>query len=64
MTSIAGKRLRVYLPKLINETPIPLLEKKIATHSIQGFSNNIKRTYLNIYESECSTPHCYVCRPR
>ena len=62
-TTFADKGLRVYLPKLINETPIPLLEK-IATHSIQGFSNNIKRTYLNTYESECSTPHCYVCRPR
>ena len=56
-------RLRVYLPKLVNETPVLLLEK-IATHSIQGFSSNIKRFYLHAYESECSIPHCYVCRSR
>ena len=62
-TVFAEKRLRVYLPKLVNETPVLLLDK-IATHSIQGFSNNIKRFYLHAYESECSIPHCYVCRSR
>ena len=62
-TFFAEKRLRVYLPKLVNETPVLLLEK-IATHSIQGFSSNIKRFYLHAYESECSIPHCYVCRSR
>ena len=62
-TVFAEKRLRVYLPKLVNETPVLLLDK-IATHSIQGFSSNIKRFYLHAYESECSIPHCYVCRSR
>ena len=59
----AEKRLRVYLSKLINDTPVLLLEK-IATHFIQGFSSSIKRFYLHAYESECSIPHCYVCRFR
>ena len=62
-TVFAEKRLRVYLPKLVNETPVLLLDK-IATHSIQGFSSNIKRFYLHAYESECSIPHCYVSRSR
>ena len=62
-TVFAEKRLRVYLPKLVNETPVLLLDK-ITTRSIQGFSSNIKRFYLHAYESECSIPHCYVCRSR
>ena len=59
-TVLADKRLKIFLPKLINKVPLPLLQK-IATHSIQGFSFNIKRSFILDYENECSIPHCYVC---
>ena len=62
-TVFAGKRLKMYLPQLVNKTPISLLGK-IATHSIQGFSFNIKRSYLQSYVNECSSPDCYVCAAR
>ena len=57
---LAEKRLKIFLPKLINETPRSILDK-INTHSIQGFSFNIKRSFIHDYVNECSIPRCYVC---
>ena len=39
-------RIRIFLPKVINSTPANLLQK-IGTHSLQGFSSNIKRYILD-----------------
>ena len=59
-TRYADNTLRNYLPALINNTPQNILQK-IRTHSILGFSSNVKNNYLNSYNVECSIPDCYVC---
>ena len=59
-TRYADNTLRNYLPDLINNTP-PNILQKMTTHSIHGFSSNIKKFYLKSYEVECSIPNCYVC---
>ena len=41
-TQCADKRVRIYLPTVLNSTPTALLEK-IATHSLQGFALNLKK---------------------
>ena len=47
-TRYADKRVRIYLPTVLNSTPTALLEK-IATHSLQGFALNLKNTsFINI----------------
>ena len=60
-TDYCENRLRVYLPKLINSTPLDLLQK-ITTHSIQGFSSGIKNHFLCKYDDSCSLTNCYICR--
>ena len=60
-TDYCENRLRVYLPKLINSTPLYLLQK-ITTHSIQGFSSGIKNHFLCKYDDSYSLTNCYICR--
>ena len=55
------KCIRHHLPKLINETPNQILEK-IWTHSFHGFSEYIKRYYIDNYPLTCTVENCYICR--
>ena len=38
--------------------------KKIATHSLQGFSANITKYFIYKYSDICSIANCYICRRR
>ena len=60
-TRYADKRVRIYLPTVLNSTPTALLEK-IATHSLQGFALNLKKYFIHQYSDICSIPNCYICR--
>ena len=62
-TLYADKRVRIYLPNLVNSIPIPLLQT-IATHSLQGFSSNIPYYFIHEYSDICSIANCYICRRR
>ena len=62
-TLYADKRVRIYLPKMVNSIPIPLLQK-IATHSLQGFSTHISKYFIYKYSDICSIANCYICRRR
>ena len=57
----ADKRVRIYLPTVLNSTPTAPLEK-IATHSLQGFALNLKKYSIHQYSDICSIPNCYICR--
>ena len=59
--NLADNRIRIFLPTLVNSTPLHLLHK-ITTHSIQGFSSHIKRYLINRYRDNCSNTNCYVCQ--
>ena len=52
--------LRIFLPKVINETASNILEKT-NTHSFRGFSNYAKMQYTVKYSTECQIQNCYVC---
>ena len=60
-TRYADKRVRIYLPTVLNSTPTALLEK-FATHSLQGFALNLKKYFIHQYSDICSIPNCYICR--
>ena len=47
-TLYADKRVRIYLPNMVNSIPIPLLQK-IVTLSLQGFSSNITKYFIHEY---------------
>ena len=53
-------RIRIFLPKVISSTPENLLQK-IGTHSLQGFSYNIK-SILDEYIEIWSVANCYICQ--
>ena len=59
--NLADNRIRIFLPTLVNSTPLDLLHK-ITTHSIRGFSFHIKRYLINRYRDNCSNTNCYVCQ--
>ena len=59
--NLADNRIRIFLPTLVNSTPLDLLHK-ITTHSIQGFSSHIKRYLINRYRDNCSNTNFYVCQ--
>ena len=59
-TLYADKRLKLYLPRLLNKTSSSILDN-IATHSLAGFSSYIKIRINQTYEEQCSVPNCYVC---
>ena len=45
--------LRFLIPKVINETESIIIQKKIQTHSLQGFINYIKQTYIQKCQMDC-----------
>ena len=49
---------RIYLPPIIKSAPITLLQK-ITTHSIYGFSSNVKGYLFEDYCNAYSIPNCY-----
>ena len=57
----AEKCIRYQLPKIINSTSKSITDK-INTHSYYGFSNYVKLSFLNDYETECNIENCYVCQ--
>ena len=59
-TEYADKRLRIYLPSLINYMPTELLAT-IATHSLQDFIKIAKQFLNEQYILVCSIPGCYIC---
>lgn len=59
-TKLANKRLRIYLPKLLQTTDRLILDK-VASHSLQGYSNYIKRFFIDRYSNECLIENCYIC---
>ena len=63
-TLYADKSVRMYLPKMVNSIPIPLLQKNIATHSLQGFSANVTKYFIHEYSDIRSIANCYICRRR
>ena len=60
-TNYADRRTRIYLPTLLNSISKLLLEK-IATHSLQGFSQNLTKYFIHRYSDICYIVNCYVCR--
>ena len=54
------KCIRHNLPKIINDIPEEI-KGKVYTHSLQGFSQYIKRYFLHTYKDSCQEPQCYVC---
>ena len=59
-TRTAENRIRVYLPRLINNTP-SIITDKIHTHSLGGFARYIKITKINNYPNVCTISNCYIC---
>ena len=59
-TTAALNSPRHYIPSLIAHIP-PLIQEKFYTHSYAGFSNYIKRHYINNYREDCSIMNCYIC---
>ena len=53
--NLADNRIRIFLPTLVNSTPLDLLHKR-TTHSSHGFSYLINR-----YRDNCSNTSCCVC---
>ena len=54
------KRLRLFLPTLLNTTPNELLGK-VYTHSLGSFKYRSKTLYLDSYSDRCTKARCYVC---
>jgi hypothetical protein len=48
------------IPKLVNEAPNSILAK-VNTHSLQGFTFYLKRTFISNYQVSCTIPNCYIC---
>ena len=61
--NLTEKRLRNYLPKMINSIPNQILNR-IDTHSMKGFSSAVKHHLISKYGSECQNESCYVCQPQ
>ena len=60
-TEYADKRLRIYLPTLVNDTPTDILAM-ITTHCLQDFTKNVKHYLFEHYAIVCSIPDCYICQ--
>ena len=52
--------IRINLPKIVNSTPIEILEK-VDSHSLHGFSGYIKTKIIDSYADSCTTPNCFTC---
>ena len=60
-TGYADKRIRIYMPKLINTVPMEVLSM-IPTHSLQDFTKHYKLNLIEQYSYVCSIPDCYICQ--
>ena len=52
--------IRYSIPKLFSNLNNDLREK-ITSLSLEGFKGNLKKIYLEKYQSQCTKPRCYVC---
>ena len=52
--------LRHYPVQTINDTPDNVFSK-FGTHSLNGFSNYVKKHCINNYQDGCDIPNCYIC---
>ena len=59
-TNYSRNRLRNYIPVLLRNTTDSIISK-VNTHSLKGFSEYIKRVYIEKYQSFCTNRNCYVC---
>ena len=53
--------IRFFIPNIVNDTPSPVINK-INTHSLGGFTNYAKYSFLSSYKDVCETPNCYICQ--
>jgi len=53
--------VRYYFYKAWENYPDEIINK-VNTHSMQGFSQYVKKFYLDSYNSFCELPNCYVCQ--
>ena len=60
-TEYADKRLRIYLPKLVNDTPTDIWRWSPPPLS-SGFHKNVKHYLIEQYTIVCSIPDCYICQ--
>ena len=58
--TFARKCLRHELTRILNLTP-DIIKDKVHTHSFFGFSQYIKKYFIENYEISCSVPNCYIC---
>ena len=59
-TSAAKNSIRHSLPDIILNSP-SIITDKLATHSLDGFSNYAKQYYISQYVSTCYIDNCYIC---
>ena len=59
-TISASRSIRYALPSLLSNTPDCITEK-VNTHSMNGFTNYIKKHYCSTYTDTCQISNCYVC---
>ena len=56
----SSKCIRYYMPSVLENTPA-IITEKANTHSAKGYTNYIKRHYLNLYNDVCNITNCYIC---
>ena len=54
------KYIRLYLPIIVNNTSICILEK-VMTHCYHGFIFYIKKCMTDRYVAQCQIRRCYIC---
>ena len=59
-TETASKRIKCFLPKLLNSLP-NIITNKIYTHSLKGCVNYYKNYTIKSYPSQCTKDNCYIC---
>ena len=55
-----NKSICFRVPSILNNCP-NIIKEKINTHSIKGYSNYIKKYYIEKYSAICLLNHCYSC---
>ena len=55
-----NKSICFRVPSILNNCP-NIIKEKINTHSIKGYSNYIKKYYIEKYSAICQLNHCYSC---
>ena len=59
-TTSAERSIRYIVPTIVSKTP-PCIINKIDTHSINGFSQYIKKFMCDKYLDSCNIANCYIC---